>query len=377
MTTFTSEQQAFSTAIDEFCRKHTGTREQRDLLTEHGKHAHNQSLYRQLADLGWLGAGLPEAYGGAGGGTVETSIFLERTSYGLAPVGGFVTSMVVVGPYLKFGTDEQKKEIVGGVVGGAVEAISMSEPGAGSDVAALTCRADKVVGGFRINGQKTWTSNAHIADHILLVARTSESGHKGMTMFNVPVGTGGVEVRPIHTMGGDEVNDIFFTDCFLPDSAVVGQVDQAWPQLMAGLNSERLILAAAMLGRAKRAFDDTVSYVKQREQFGRPVGSFQALRHRLADLATEIECADLLVYNVARMVDENPRRLFPREASMAKLKATEVAKQVALEGMQMMGGYGYATEYDMEGHVRATIVSTIYGGTSEIQRDIIGKTYGL
>jgi alkylation response protein AidB-like acyl-CoA dehydrogenase len=117
--------------------------------------------------------------------------------------------------------------------------------------------------------------------------------------------------------------------------------------------------------------------VKERKQFGRPIGSFQALKHRLADLATEIEVTRLLVYDVAAKVDKDPDSLLPREASMAKLKATEVAKAVTLEGMQMMGGYGYACEYDMEGHVRGALAGTIVGGTSEIQRDIIAKTYGL
>jgi alkylation response protein AidB-like acyl-CoA dehydrogenase len=163
----------------------------------------------------------------------------------------------------------------------------------------------------------------------------------------------------------------------LPADAVVGEVDNGWQQLMAGLNHERLFLAANMLGLARRAFDDAVAYVREREQFGRPVGSFQALRHRIADLATEIECTRLLVREVAADCDAEPDRLFPREASMAKLKATETAKRAALEGMQMMGGYGYATEYDMERHLRAAVVSTVYGGTSEIQRDVIGKSYGL
>ncbi|GAA3366924.1 acyl-CoA dehydrogenase family protein [Saccharopolyspora gregorii] len=137
-----------------------------------------------------------------------------------------------------------------------------------------------------------------------------------------------------------------------------------------------MILAALMLGTARRAFDDTVAYVKEREQFGRPIGTFQALRHRIADMATELECARLLVDDVARQIDEAPERTFPREASMAKLKCTELAKHVSLEGMQMLGGYGYATEYGMEALLRSTVVSTVYGGTSEIQRDIIGKTYG-
>ncbi|MFP2925039.1 acyl-CoA dehydrogenase family protein [Pyxidicoccus sp. 3LG] len=375
----TPEQAAFAEAIDSFCRARTGTRAQRDALTGHGAEAHNAALYAQMAELGWLGVGISPKYGGSGGGMSDICLFAERTSYGLAPVGGYVTTAVAAGPYAKYGTEEQREKVLGGIVRGRVEAISISEPGAGSDVAALTCRAVRAHGGFIINGQKTWCSNAHFADHLLLVARTQSAGsrHEGLTMFCVPAGTPGMEIRGIPTMGGKEVNDVYFTDCFLPESAIVGKVDQAWPQLMSGLNGERLILAASMLGRGRRAFDDAVAYVKERKQFGKSVGSFQALKHRIADLATELDCSELLLYRVAAMADEAPERMLPREASMAKLKATETAKRVALEGMQMMGGYGYALEYDMESHLRATVISTVYGGTSEIQRDIIGKTFGL
>jgi alkylation response protein AidB-like acyl-CoA dehydrogenase len=178
-------------------------------------------------------------------------------------------------------------------------------------------------------------------------------------------------------MGGREVNDVFFSDCHVPAERLVGEQDHGWRQLMAGLNHERLIIAAQTLGMAQRAFDDALAYIKERKQFGKPIGSFQALRHRVADLGAEIEATRLLVYDTALKVDNNPGTLFPREASMCKLKATEVAKRATLEGMQMMGGYGYAVEYDMERQVRTAVVTTIYGGTSEIQRDIIAKTYGL
>jgi alkylation response protein AidB-like acyl-CoA dehydrogenase len=146
---------------------------------------------------------------------------------------------------------------------------------------------------------------------------------------------------------------------------------------MAGLNHERLIIAAQALGMAQRAFDDTLTYVKERKQFGRPVGSFQALKHRLADLLAEIEAARLLVYDVAYRSDAEPSVTLPREASIAKLKATEAAKHATLEGVQMMGGAGYAVEYGMEHQARAALVTTIYGGTSEIQREIIARTLGL
>jgi len=255
----------------------------------------------------------------------------------------------------------------------------MTEPEAGSDVGALSTSAEAVDGGYVLNGQKVFCSNAHIADHILVVCRTTRSAskHDGMTMIWVPRDADGLEVVPIDTMGGRDTNHLYFTDVEAPADAVLGQVDQAWAQLMAGLNVERLILAATQLGFAQRVFDDIIVYVKEREQFGKPIGSFQALQHRIADMATEIEAARLMTRWVATLVDEDPDKMLPREASMVKLFVTEAARRAALSGMQMMGGYGYASEYDMERLVRSTLVSTIYGGTSEIQRNIIAKTFGL
>lgn len=375
----TDERRAFVESIRDFCRRECGTREQRDRLTQGGEHAHSQELYDKMAELGWLGIAVPEEYGGSGHGAVEMCLLLDELAFGRAPVAGIATTFIVAGAYERFGTDDQKQDILRGIVRGAVEAIAMSEPESGSDVGSLKCRIERREGAYVVNGQKTWISNAHISNHILLVGRTSkgETKHEGLTMLNVPAGTAGMELRPIDTMGGRETNDVFFTDCVLPAEAVVGRADHGWTQLMAGLNLERLILAAQALGLARRAFDDTLAYVTERRQFDRPIGSFQALKHRIADLGTEIECARLLVYDVAARVEADPGAMFPREASMAKLKATETAKRMTLEGMQMMGGYGYATEYDMERYVRSALVTTIFGGTNEIQREIIGRTYGL
>jgi alkylation response protein AidB-like acyl-CoA dehydrogenase len=196
-------------------------------------------------------------------------------------------------------------------------------------------------------------------------------------MIWVPREADGMEIVPIRTMGGEETNHLYLSDVTAPEDALLGTVDQGWTQLMAGLNVERLILAATMLGVAQRALDDALDYVKERRQFDRPIGSFQALQHRLADMATEVEAARLMTRWVAALTDEDPDRMLPREASMVKLYVTEVAKRAAVDGMQIMGGYGYASEYDMERLVRTAMVSTIYGGTSEIQRNIIAKTLGL
>lgn len=374
----TAEQTAMVATIREFAARECGTREQRLKLTDGGRTHHSPEIAVKLADLGFLGLSIPEQYGGAGGGLFDACLFVEELAYNRIPLGSFAVTLIVAHIYLNFADEDLKREILGAVVAGTPTAVAMSEPGSGSDVASLRCKAEPADGGFRLNGQKMWITNAHIADHILLVARTADTGdkHQGISMISVPTATAGVEIRPIATMGA-EVNDVFFTDAVVGADRLVGTQDQGWSQLIAGLNTERVIVGALALGQARRAFDDTVAYVRSRHQFGRPVGSFQALSQRLADLATEIECARLLTHDVAQRVDENPATLMPREASMVKLKTTELAKLAALEGIQMMGGMGYTVEGGMEEQLRAAVVGTIAGGTSEIQRDIIAKTLGL
>jgi isovaleryl-CoA dehydrogenase len=375
----TTEQQDLVNAVKGYCAKEFGTREQRLALTEGGTEPHIRDVAEKIGSLGWLGLSIPEEYGGSGGGLFDACLVVEALSHGRAPISSYPVTLIVAHTYLKFAGEEIKQQVLGGVVGGAVTSIAMSEPGSGSDVASLRCQAVKTVNGYLLNGQKTWCSNAHLADYVVVVARTGTGGtkHDGISMFSVPTGTEGLEIRRIDTMGGREVNDIFLTDCFVEESRLLGVLGQGWRQLIAGLNIERVIIGAMYLGLAQRAFDETLTYVKQRQQFGRAVGSFQSLSHRIADLATELEVTRLLVYDVAQRIDENPEQLRPRDASMVKLKATELAKRTAIDGMQMFGGYGYATEYGMEELVRSTLAGTIVGGTSEIQRDLIAKTYGL
>jgi isovaleryl-CoA dehydrogenase len=372
-------QSDFVAAIRDFCSRECGTQEQRKALSNGYTEAHNDGLYRRMGELGWLGVTIPEGYGGSGGGMLDACLFMEESSRGLAPIGGYATTLIVAGATQRFGTEEQKADVLRGIARGDVEAIAMTEPEAGSDVGSLTTSAEHVNGGFVLRGQKVFCSNARIARHILIVCRTTKSDdkHQGLSMIWVPTNAEGLRIDPIDTMGGRETAHLYLDEVEAPESALLGEVDQGWTQLMAGLNVERLILAATMLGIGQRAFDDALAYVKERRQFGRPIGSFQALQHRLADLATEFEAARLMTHWVASKVDEDPDRMLPREASMVKLYVTETAQKAALEGMQMMGGYGYSSEYDMERLVRQTLVSTIYGGTSEIQRNIIAKTLGL
>jgi alkylation response protein AidB-like acyl-CoA dehydrogenase len=375
----TTEQRDFQHAVRDFCARETATREQREEVLDPDEEDQSSIVYKRLAELGWLGVAIPEEYGGSGGTYVEQTILFEELWRGMAPVKALGPTTTVAGCYKRFGSEAQKHEALTAVANGEIMSISISEPGAGSDVAAIACTAKAVSGGWILNGQKTWCSYAHRAGRILLVARTSreEKRHAGLTIFEVPGDAEGLETRRISTLGGREVNDVFFTDCFVPAENVVGEVGRGFPQIMAGLDGERLVGAAVGIGLAQRALDDTIAYIKERKQFGTTIGSFQALRHRIADLATDLECARLLTYEVAERLELGPDPVTTRMTSMAKIKTSEVAKRIALEGMQMMGGYGYATEYDMASHVRHSLVLPIYAGTNEIQREIISGSLGL
>ena len=213
--TLSDEQQHFVAAIRDFCERECGTPEKREQLTNGHTELHNSGLYSKMAELGWLGVTIDEGYGGSGGSMLDACLFMEETSRGLAPIGGYATTLIVAGATQRFGTEEQKAEILGGISGGSVEAIAMTEPEAGSDVGSLTTAAERVNGGFVINGQKVFCSNAHISDHILVVCRTTKgsSKHEGLTMIWVPADAEGMEVKPIDTMGGRETNHLYFSDC--------------------------------------------------------------------------------------------------------------------------------------------------------------------
>ena len=198
--------------------------------------------------------------------------------------------------------------------------------------------------------------------------------HHRLTLLMVPTSTPGLTVRAIDTMEAHTVNDVFFIDVRVPSSAVVGRACDGWKQLMRGLGVERLIIAAMSLGAAQRSLDDVLAYVKEREAFGTTISQFQVIRHRIADLATDVEVARAFVYDVAHRIDAGQEDHLARQTSMAKLRCTEIAKDTSLEAMQMMGGNGYGREYGMEGQVRRALAPPIYGGTNEIQREIIARS---
>ena len=227
----TDEQRDFVAAIRDFCERECGTQEKREQLTKDHTEHHNPTLYKQMAELGWLGVTIPEEYGGSGGSMLDACLFMEETSRGLAPIGGYATTLIVAGATKRFGTEEQKQEILGGIAEGSVEAIAMTEPESGSDVGSLSTEAERFNGGFVINGQKVFISNAHISDHVLVVCRTTkgENKHEGLSMIFVPKDTEGMEMQPIDTMGGRETNTVYFNDCEVPAERCSARTTRAGP----------------------------------------------------------------------------------------------------------------------------------------------------
>lgn len=371
-----AERLEFAKAIEDFCDRECGTLAQRDALTENETVANSPAILQKMAELGWLGVSLPEQYGGGGAGFVDECVFLEETNRGLAPILGYSTGLTAAQTYLKWGDEEQKKTIVSNLAAGKIEAIALSEPGTGSDLGAVRTRATLDGDEYVVDGQKTWISAAHVAEHMLTLVREDASGpkHAGLTLLMIPTALPGIEMREVRTMEARTCNDVFFDGVRVPRTAVVGEPGQGWKQLMRGLSVERLIIAAFSIGNARRALEDAVAYMRQRDAFGRPISDYQALRHRVADIATDIETTRAFLYDVAQAVDDGHEESLAKESSMAKMRATEVAKTAALEGMQLMGGAGYAREYGMEYQVRRALAPPIFGGTNEIQREIIAKS---
>lgn len=371
-----AERLEFAKAIESFCEREFGTREQWEQVTLDETIANSPEILKRMAGLGWLGVSLPEQYGGGGAGFVDECVFLEETNRGLAPILGYSTGLTAAQTYLKWGSEEQKKTIVTNLAAGKIEAIALSEPGTGSDLGAIRTRGVRDGDAYVVEGQKTWISAAHVAEHLLVLVREDASGpkHAGLTLLMVPTDTPGIEMREVRTMEARTCNDVFFAGARVPVSAVVGEPGRGWQHLMRGLGVERLIIAAFSIGNARRALEDAVAYMRQRDAFGQPISDFQALRHRVADLATDIETTRAFVYDVAQAIDDGEEASLAKESSMAKLRATEVAKKATLEAMQLMGGAGYAREYGMEFQVRRALAPPIYGGTNEIQREIIAKS---
>lgn len=341
-----------------------------------------REAYKALADHGWFGLVLPQSHGGSGGSPIELAILLEEAGRHFEELAMWLFRTLTYGGYavVLHGSKAQKDAILPRVLRGELSfCFGLTEPHSGSDAAALTTRATRNDDGFVINGQKVFTSGMDISDYCLLVTRTSsgEAKQQGITNFLVDTKLPGIEVKKIKTLGQRAIGttQVFYSDVKVPASAVLGQVDKGWEAVDAYLWYERLCLSAARTGAATAAFEYALQYAKERKQFGRPIGKFQAISHKLADMKVMLDVSRMLVYRFAWLMSRG--KATRHDAAVLKLQTGETYKAVSDLGLQILGGYGYCMEYPMQRFFRDSRLAVIGGGTSEIQRNIIARGLGL
>ncbi len=343
------------------------------------------SILRRMGELGFLGLDKPTEYGGQGGDYYCSLVLAEelvRGQSGGLTMGVAVQTDMALPPILKFGTDVQKREWAAPAIAGErILCLGITEPDAGSDVAGIRTRAvyDSAADEYVINGSKTYITNGHRADLIVLVTKTDpDAAYDGFTLFLVPMDLPGViREKRLEKLGmhASDTALLAFQDVRVPASAVLGDVGKGFYQIMWELQGERLIGSAAAVASAQELLDRTLAYAKQRVAFGRPIGRFQATRHKFAEMATKIEAARQLVYTTAWRFQNGEYPV--REISMAKLYASRIACEVADDCLQIHGGAGYMREYGIERAWRDLRLNRIGAGTDEVMLEVIGRSYGL
>jgi len=338
----------------------------------------DMSLLKEMGDLGLMGITLPEEYGGGGMDTMSYVIASEELAKGCAShaaVIGLHNSLYGF-PLVEFGTDEQKKKYLPGVCSGEqVGAFALSEPGAGSDAASVTTTYTKKDGGYVLNGTKIFITMGAVADSAIVFATAKKgSGPKGISAFIVDKGTEGFEIGTIEKKMGlkaSPTTELIFSDCFIPEESILGQEGKGFRVAMSTLDGGRVSCGAMAVGIAQAAFDIAIKYSKEREQFGKPISAFQAIQFHLADMAVMIENARLIVYKAAWLKDQG--KPYTLEAAQAKLYASEISTKVTHKAVQILGGYGYIRDYQVERMYRDARVTELFEGTSEVQRLVIAR----
>jgi alkylation response protein AidB-like acyl-CoA dehydrogenase len=341
-------------------------------------------LWDRLTANGLHGVGVPEEYGGQGGGIIEQVIVAEclsRTLAGLIWAWG-VTAFAGVKAIGHYGNEEQKQRILPPLCEGKVRfAIALTEPDGGTDVlGSMRTSATRAEGGWIVNGTKIWSTMAHVADMLLLVARTNtdvEKPSRGLTVFFCDARTPGITATKIPKIGMRSLGscEVQLQDVFIPDENVIGEVDNGWRMLAETLNSERIMVGANCCGALHGILEDSIAYAQDRVAFGRPIGQFQAIQHMISDTYLGLQTARLMTYRAAWL--QSLGRPNGVESTAAKIVASEACFDAADRGMQILGGYAYAEEYDMQRYWRDMRLYRIAPITNEMGRNFIGENLGL
>lgn len=340
-------------------------------------------VIEKMAGLGYLGGPVPEEYGGTGLDYISYAILTEEIGRACSSVRTVlsVTMSLVALTILQWGNEEQKRRYLPALCSGQIiGCFGLTEPGSGSDAASLSTSAVPKGDGWVLNGSKMWISNGGVSKVAIIFAKTDKSlGHKGISAFLVERDTPGFSTKDIEGKLGlksSNTSELILEDCLVPRESLLGQKGQGFKIAMSGLDNGRYSVAAGCVGIAQACIDASVAYAKERQQFGKPIGAFQLVQELIADMVVECEAARLLVYRAGHLKNQGKRNTF--ETSMAKLYASEAALRAANNAIQVHGGYGYSDEYPVERYMRDARVATLYEGTSQIQKLIIGShTLGI
>jgi acyl-CoA dehydrogenase len=341
-------------------------------------------LFTRCGELGFLGLKFPEQYGGQGGTHLHDAVWVEelarRGASGGVAAGLNAHAGIALPPVFEFGDEWQRQRwIVPGIRGEKVGALGITEPGAGSDVASIRTSAKKTDGGYRVSGGKTFITNGVRADFLVCACRTSEEGgHGGISFLVLESDMPGYEVSSkLEKLGwhASDTGEISLNDVEVPDSHLLGQENRGFQLIMANFAWERLLMAIGALGSMDRLIELCLEYVREREAFGRPIGSFQAISHKLAEMVTRAAASRTLTYDTLRRFAEG--EVVIREVAMTKLLTQRTLVDLADEALQIHGGYGYMREYEIERTLRDARLGPIGGGTDEIMKEIISKNLGL
>jgi alkylation response protein AidB-like acyl-CoA dehydrogenase len=373
LTTLSEDEAMFRDAVREFAEAEVKPRV--EAMEREAKY--DTSLIPKFAELGLMGIDIPMELGGAGGSFFMGMLAVEELSAVDASTSVLVDvqNTLVNVPFLDWGSDQLKQKYLPQLAEGTVGAYALSEAGSGSDAFALACRAEPDKDDWILNGTKLWITNGGEAEIFVIFATVDPSkGHKGITTFIVEKDFEGFTVGKKEDKLGiraSSTTELILENCRVPGGNVLGEVGQGYKVAIETLNVGRIGIGAQMIGVARGALDATRTYVMEREQFGKPIGSFQAVQFQLAQAATELEAARLLVYNAARLRDA--RQPYTLEAAMAKLYSSQMAERVTSLCVDLYGGYGYTKEYPVEKYWRDSKIGAIYEGTSNMQLQTIGK----
>lgn len=378
----TDEQEAFRASVRDWVDQKAPKSLALEMEQQEFQYPHD--LYDAMSEAGFHGIGVAEEYGGSGGTEIDQVILireLARNLGGIAWIWGInaFAGSKSVGYY---GTEEQKRRFLPDVASGAKKfAIAVTEPAGGTDLlGVMTTTAVRGDGGWIINGQKIWSTQAHVSDYLLVLARTDKNVEKktqGTTLFLVPRESPGVETRQIPKLGMKNVGscEVFMDDVFVPDDLVLGEPGRAWYMLLATLNNERIVMAGLALGILDGVIEEALRYVKERHAFGKPIGQFQIIQHYIADMLISQKSSELIVHEAAwRQANGMDCGL---EANMAKIVASEAAVDAADKGIQMFGGMGYALETQMQRYWRDARLYKIGPISNEMARNTIAEMSGL